>query len=147
MADEGRSWSGKERNRCFLNTGQARFADVSATTGLDFLDDGRALAVTDWDGDGDLDLFLVNRTAPQVRFLRNDWENGNHWLRLRLVGTDCNRDAIGARVELYRKGLPGKDMRTVYAGCSFLSQSSKWVHFGLGRNTDIQRVVVRWPGG
>lgn len=146
MADEGRSWSGNERNRCFLNTGQTRFADVSALSGLDSVDDGRALAVSDWDGDGDLDLFQVNRTAPQVRFLRNDWQDGSRWLALRLVGTECNRDAIGARVELYRKGLPHKDMRTVYAGCSFLSQSTKWVHFGLGENTDIGRVVVRWPG-
>jgi tetratricopeptide (TPR) repeat protein len=124
-----------------------RFADVSATTGLDFLDDARAIVVTDWDGDGDLDLFQVNRTAPQVRFLRNDWDSGHHWLALRLVGTTCNRDAIGARVELYRNGVAGKDVRTIYAGSSFLSQSSKWVHFGLGENADIQQVVVRWPGG
>ena len=147
LVDEGRSWSGYERNRCFLNTGQLRFADVSATTGLDFLDDARTTAYVDWDGDGDLDLFQINRTAPQVRFLRNDWRNGNHWLAVRLVGTECNRDAIGARVRLFRKGVSQIDIRTVRAGNAFLSQSSKWVHFGLSDNTDIQRIVVHWPGG
>ncbi len=147
LVDQGRSWSGYERNCCFLNTRQMRFADVSATTGLDFLDDARATAATVWDGVGDLDLFQVNRTGPQVRFLRNDWDSGHHWLALRLVGTTSNRDAIGARVELYRNGLAGKDVRTIYAGSSFLSQSSKWVHFGLGENTDIRELVVRWPGG
>ena len=49
LVDEGRSWSGNERNRCFLNTGQVRFADVSATTGLDFLDDARTTAHVDWE--------------------------------------------------------------------------------------------------
>ena len=147
LVDEGRSWSGYERNRCFLNTGQVRFADVSATTGLDFLDDARATSYVDWDGDGDLDLFQTNRTAPQVRFLRNDWTNGNHWLALRLVGTECNRDAIGARVRLYRQGVSEIDIRSVRAGNAFLSQSSKWIHFGLSDNTNLKRVVVDWPGG
>ena len=147
MVDEGRSWSGHERNRCFLNTRRTRFANISAAVGLDFLDDARAIASVDWDHDGDLDLIQMNRTGPQLRYLQNDWSNGHHWLSVRLVGIDCNRDAIGARVELYRRGLDGKDVRTLYAGSSFLSQSSKWIHFGLGQDDSIERLVVRWPGG
>lgn len=147
MATEGKSWSGNERNCCFLNTAQTRFADISATSGLDFLDDGRAVAVVDWDHDGDLDLLQMNRTAPQVRFMRNDWPTQNGWLALKLIGTTCNRDAIGSRVRLYRKEIPGFDSRTLYAGSSFLSQSSKWIHFGLGRNEKIEKVEVSWPGG
>jgi tetratricopeptide (TPR) repeat protein len=146
MVNEGMSWSGSERNRCFLNTAGIRFANISATSGLDFLDDARAIATVDWDGDGDLDLFQVNRTGPQVRFLRNQWEHDHHWLALRLEGTRCNRDAIAARVELFRKGVSAPDIRTVRAGSSFLSQSSKAIHFGLGSETDIERVVVHWPG-
>ena len=147
MLNEGMSWSGHERNCCFLNTTNLRFANISATAGLDWSDDGRAFAVVDWDQDGDLDLFQTNRTAPQIRFLRNDWNNGNHFLAIRLEGTESNRDAIGARVKLYRDGVPGSDMRTLYAGSSFVSQSSKWVHFGLGQNTKIDKLVVQWPGG
>jgi len=100
MVRQGLSWSGHERNCCFLNTGAARFANVSAASGLDFDDDGRALAVVDWDHDGDLDVWLSNRTGPRVRFLRNDTPTGNHFLALKLEGRTCNRDAIGARVEV-----------------------------------------------
>jgi tetratricopeptide (TPR) repeat protein/peroxiredoxin len=147
MANEGKSWSGNEPNCCFLNTGKLRFADVSATSGLDYLDDGRAIAAVDWDEDGDLDLLQLSRTAPQLRFLRNDWQGSPHWLSLQLQGVRCNRDAIGARVLITRKGVEGVDARTLYAGSSFLSQSSKWVHFGLGDNAQIQQLVVIWPGG
>ena len=59
----GSSWSGYERNCCFLNTG-GQFVSASHVSGLDHADDGRGLAVTDWDQDGDLDLWFRNRTAP-----------------------------------------------------------------------------------
>ncbi|NIP94492.1 MAG: hypothetical protein GWO24_14035, partial [Akkermansiaceae bacterium] len=68
---EGRSFSGHEKNCCFLNTGGGRFADVSAAVGLAFDDDGRAVSVCDWDFDGRQDLWVTNRTAPRVRLLRN----------------------------------------------------------------------------
>jgi tetratricopeptide (TPR) repeat protein len=157
LISRGASLSGRERDCCFLNTGKPRFADVSAAIGLDLIDDGRGLALVDWDQDGDLDLWYANRTGPRVRMMRNDVDAGNHFLAVRLEGTTCNRDAIGARVELYLKEtLSGESLsggeeaprliRTLRAGEGFLSQSSKWVHFGLGKTTAIDRMVVRWPG-
>ena len=147
---QGRSHSGNERNCCYLNTGKTVFADVSAATHLDLIDDGRAVALCDWDQDGDLDVWLVNRTAPQVRFLRNDMPKGNHFLDVRLAGDpqkNCSRDAIGARVELYLSGATTrKRIKTLSAGDGFVSQSSKWIHFGLGQEEAIERLVVRWPG-
>ena len=83
---EGRSFSGRERNCCFLNTGGKRFATVSAISGFDFIDDGRGIAVTDWDSDGDLDMWISNRNAPRLRLMRNDLVTPNHFLRMRLVG-------------------------------------------------------------
>jgi len=131
-----------------LNLGNARFSNIAAVSGLDFLDDGRGLAVVDWDQDGDLDLWMTSRIAPQLRFLRNDVPAENHFLALRLVGHPSNRDAIGARVELtVRQGTPRLRVKTLRAGEGFLSQSSKWLHFGLGRSAAIDRVVVRWPHG
>ena len=56
----GRSYSGHERNCCFLNVKGERFANVSMVTGFDFPDDGRAVAVCDWDNDGDQDLYVAN---------------------------------------------------------------------------------------
>ena len=189
MNSKGSSWSGHERHCAFLNTGGGRFANVSAVSGFDFADDGRGVAYTDWDLDGDLDLWISNRTAPRVRYLRNDTTGDHHFLALRLEGRTCNRDAIGARVEVVTRArgaesgihpaerTPGtkveeeskesrrsvdprgasagpthrtshsKLTKTLYAGHGFLSQSSKWLHFGLDRHGDIVRVVVRWPGG
>ncbi len=62
MISQGASFSGRERNRCFLNTHAEKFADVSAVAGLDLIDDGRGIALVDWDHDGDLDLWLTSRT-------------------------------------------------------------------------------------
>jgi thiol-disulfide isomerase/thioredoxin len=147
---KGRSFSGKERNCCFLNTRGRRFADVSAATGLDHIDDGRTVALVDWDHDGDLDVWLANRTGPRIRFLRNDVPTSHHWISLRLVGDPeqgTNRDAIGARVQITLDGdTPRTLHRSLRAGEGYLSQSSKWVHFGLGDATKITRLTVRWPG-
>ena len=148
MVRRGRSFSGHERNCSFLNLGDGRFADISANSGFDFPDDGRALASCDWDGDGDLDFWVANRNAPQVRLLQNRLATTNHYVTLRLVGTNCNRDAIGARVEV---SLPGSDttplIQTLRAGEGFLAQSSKSLHFGLGAADRVADIVVHWPGG
>ncbi|HEY3177121.1 MAG TPA: tetratricopeptide repeat protein [Candidatus Polarisedimenticolia bacterium] len=145
---EGESFNGRERKCAFLNTRGGRFATVSASTGLDFIDDGRGVAVTDWDSDGDLDLWLENRTGPRLRFARNDLPAGGPgFLMLKLEGVTCNRDAIGARLELYVDGGRSPVIQTLRAGEGYLSQSSKWIHFGLGASPRIDRLVVRWPGG
>lgn len=148
---EGRSWSGHEANCVFLNTGTERFANVSAVSGLNFIDDARGIAVTDWDQDGALDLWLANRSAPQTRFLHNQGPK-RHFVALRLKGTTSNGDAIGARVELFipeeqGEGPARRYLRTLHAADGFLSQSSKWIQFGLGDVNAIDRVEVRWPGG
>jgi Flp pilus assembly protein TadD/thiol-disulfide isomerase/thioredoxin len=149
MMLQGRSFSGHERNCCFLNTGSAegRFANISALSGLDYDDDGRALSVVDWDHDGDLDVWISNRNAPQLRFLRNDNPAANRYVSLKLVGDGrtVNRDAIGARVEVTVAGQSTPFIKTVRAGEGFLAQSSKWLHFGLGQSEKILNVVVHWP--
>jgi|TARA_B110000879_G_scaffold184815_1_gene244739 tetratricopeptide (TPR) repeat protein len=150
MMRRGRSYSGRERNCVFLNTAKPdeRFANISATSGIDLPDDGRALVATDWDHDGDLDVWISNRNAPRLRFFRNDVPSEHHHLTLRLQGTTktTNRDAIGARIEvILTDGRPL--IKTLRAGQSFLSQSTKWIHFGLGDAESIESVKVQWPGG
>jgi tetratricopeptide (TPR) repeat protein len=125
-----------------------QFTDISGVSGFDFPDDARALAVVDWDHDGDLDVWVSNRTGPQVRFLRNNDVSQNHFLSIKLEGTHCNRDAIGARVTVELAGeQPKRLFQTLKAGESYLSQSSKWLHFGLGRSDAVTSVEVRWPSG
>ncbi|MCI0652306.1 MAG: tetratricopeptide repeat protein [Planctomycetes bacterium] len=145
MIQEGLSWSGRERNCSFLHTGGPRFADVSAITGLDFDDDARAAGMVDWDHDGDVDLWIANRTGPRLRFLRNNAGASKGFVQFLLRGTKCNRDAIGARVELYSPA--GRRIQTLRAGEGFIAQSSKWLHFGLNGARAIDKLVVRWPGG
>ena len=146
LVDEGAAWSGNERNCCFLNTRTPAFANVSAATGLDYADDGRAVALTDWDLDGRLDIWVTNRTAPRVRFLRNSAPGTSHFVLFKLRGSHGNRDAVGARLEL-RLGDGSRQIRTARAGDGYLAQSSKWLHFGLGEVSEIVEAVVRWPGG
>ena len=144
----GNSFSGREPNSCFLNTREGRFADVSMISGFGLTDDARSLASVDWDDDGDLDLWVTNRTAPRVRLLRNDYDAGTHALTLQLEGDPAqraNRDAIGAVVEVTRAD-DLKLTKAVVAGNGFLSQSTKRLNFGLGVNPVIKQVRVRWPG-
>ena len=143
----GRSLSGHERNCLFLNTGGKRFATASSIGGFDFEDDGRAIAECDWDFDGDIDLWVANRTAPQIRYLENQVGSQKGFVAFRLRGTKSNRDAIGARVELETDSSVGVLVQGLRAGEGFLAQSSKVVHFGLGDAKQITRLVVHWPNG
>ncbi|MCC6406709.1 MAG: CRTAC1 family protein [Planctomycetes bacterium] len=139
------SYNGRERNCVYLNVGGGRFADVTAASGIDYVEDSRAVARCDWDGDGREDLWLKSRTAPRLRFLHNRALRAGHWLAIDLVGRTCNRDAIGARVTVEAGGK--RFVRTLYAGEGYLAQSSKRLHFGVGDATAIERVTVRWPWG
>ena len=153
--DEGLSFSGSERNCVFLNLGASlnlgeaggAFANASAVSGLDFPDDGRGVAFLDLEGDGDLDVAISNRTAPRLRLMRNELPAGDRFVALRLEGDGAgtNRDAVGARVELAT--TDGVLRRSVRAGEGFLSQSSRWLHFGLGDADVAGGVTVHWPGG
>ncbi len=146
----GKSFSGYERNALFLTQKGKGFAEVAGLLGVDFDDDARSVAVVDWDQDGDLDLWVANRTAPQVRLLRNNQPSINSFVAIRLIGNGktTNRDAIGARLTLLRNSdSQYKQIRTVHAGDGFLAQSSAWSHFGLGEAIDDLQLSVRWPGG
>jgi len=138
---QGYSWSGNERHAVFLNLGDGRFADASRASGLDLADDGRALALVDWDFDGDQDLFLTNRNGPRVRFFENRVEEKPPRFALRLED-EVGRVVIGARVEVRSEGPTGPGvMRTLRAGGGYLAQSSRWLHFprpGVA--------FVTWPG-
>ncbi len=148
LIGEGRSFSGNERNCAFLNTRVERFATVSSISGLDFPQDGRAVAAADWDFDGRVDFWLTNRNAPRVRFLRNETASPADYLLLSLKGVEANRDAIGARVEVSHPVRLPAQVFTLRAGEGFLAQSSKWLHIGLGTTHDMPvQVTVHWPGG
>jgi hypothetical protein len=80
-----------------------------------------------------------------VSLLSNESETSGHWLRVRLVGRSCNRDAIGARVIL--RGDGGSQTRQVKGGTSYLSTNDTVLHFGLGDQTHADYIDIHWPGG
>jgi tetratricopeptide (TPR) repeat protein len=142
---EDYSWGGRERKCFHVACDDGTFADISAAAGVDYGEDGRAFCVMDLDRDGRPDLCLKNRTSPQVRILQNVWPGGGKSLWLLLEGARSNRDAIGARVTL--RTAKGVRMKEVAAGSLFLSQSSRWLCFGLGDDPGEVRGEARWPGG
>ena len=118
-----------------------------AKTGADFQKRmvGRGAAMADIDADGDLDLILFS-SGGKPRLLRNDQKSGHHWLRLRLRGTKCNKDAIGAVVNVT---LPNSTVlsRTVMPTRSYQSQTELPVTFGLGSAEIVKEIAIRWPDG
>lgn len=147
LARAGFSLFGSQRNRCYLSIGKLGFANFSSASGVDFLEDARAVATTDWDEDGDVDVVMTTRNGPRLRILLNQTQSGNHFLQFKLMGTTSNLDAIGSRVELFLEGKPAPLVKFVSAGSGNLSQSSKRLCFGLGQQSQIQKAVVTWPDG
>jgi len=139
------TWSGYERNIFYANNHDGTFSDISGVVGLDFLEDGRAFALADFDHDGRQEVFLKNRNAPQLRLLRNGMEDLPPSIAFRLRGTKSNRDAIGAIVTL--ETGQGRQTRSVQGGSGFLSQHSKDLFFGLGAARGPVAASIHWPSG
>jgi len=131
----------------FWNCGGAcaqRFRLLDTTADLREPRVARGAAYADIDGDGDLDLAMVQNGRGAV-LLRNDQETGHHWLRLKLVGTSANRDALGAEVTLRAGGVT--QYRRVHPSRGYLSQVELPLTFGLGAATTVDELTVTWPGG
>ena len=130
----------------FRNLGDGTFENVSGRLGADFRlpRASRGAAVGDFDNDGDLDI-LVNHCGEAPQLLRNDGGNANHWLEILLIGTRSNRDAVGARVSLSAGRLLLHRQRK--GGMSYQSAQDPRLHFGLGPNTKVDAVEIRWPSG
>jgi hypothetical protein len=130
----------------FLNRGAGTFRDASLDVGPDFGQPrvGRGLAYGDFDCDGDLDLLLTTNHGPAYLF-RNDQRTGNNSIRFRLLGTQSNRDAIGATVRIEYAGISRS--RMVKSGSSYLSQSELPLTFGLGKDDHVGRITIQWPNG
>ncbi len=139
----------EQPSQLFWNCGpkaKACFAPVDPTAAGDLGKAlvGRGSAFADIDADGDLDL-VITQVGRRPVLLRNDQELGHEWVRVKLVGTKANRDAIGAIVELQAGGITQRQQ--VMPTRSYLSQSELPVTFGLGAAKKVDAVRILWPGG
>jgi enediyne biosynthesis protein E4 len=130
----------------FLNNGKGIFHEVATEIGRGFSQPkvGRGLAYGDFDCDGDLDLIMTCNNGP-AHLYRNDQMTGNRSIRIRLVGTKSNRDAIGANVRVFQGN--SAQSRMVKSGSSYLSQSELPLTFGLGKRDRVDHLVIDWPSG
>jgi len=135
----------RQTNHLLVNAG-GRFDDATATSGpgLAIARSYRGAAFGDYDNDGDMDIF-VTALGEGALLLRNDSPRQGHYLEIRLIGTDSNRDAVGARVTITAGGR--KQIRERHGGGSYLSASDPRLHFGLGGSRTVDLLEVRWPGG
>ena len=135
----------RQPNQLFLNDGKGRFAETGGHGDYFSVPNvSRGSAVGDFNNDGKLDL-LVTNCGGKADLLENRTEGSGNWIRFRLRGTHCNRDAVGARVILGTGGL--KLTRELRSAGSYLSQNDPRLHFGLGQRTRIDSIRISWPCG
>lgn len=132
-----------EENLVFRNLGDLEFEPVGREWGLDHTGVSFGSAFGDLDGDGDLDIVFNNHQAG-VTLMRNDGLSGNRVI-IELSGKQSNRFGVGATVEL--ESASGRQVRSLVLIRGYLSNSEPVCHFGLGDDTGISRLSVRWPSG
>jgi hypothetical protein len=135
-----------QEDQLFENNGDGKFKEISNNLGKYFQEEhvGRGACIGDYDNDGDMDIYIANLNSHGI-FLRNNKGNQNNWLILNLIGTTSNRDAIGARVKLTSGGKSQTTQEKSTTG--YLSQNDHRIHFGLAKNSIVEKIEIKWPSG
>jgi hypothetical protein len=131
--------------RLFLGGPSGTFHESAAPLGIDDRVGGCGVVIFDYDGDGDLDVFVANNNGPNHLWRNDGGRAAGHFMAIRVEGDSPNRNAIGANVFLTAGGRT--QIRTVRAGSNYASQDPIELHFGLGNPGRIDRLRVAWPDG
>jgi len=143
-AMDNRSLSGYQQKHVWLNDGAGKFLDVAQAVGVTDTYDGRAVALADLWNRGVLDVVVANQRGPLLVY-KNTVSPDNKWIEFELEGTKSNRSAIGAEVTLFWNGQ--HQVQEVSGGSGFSAQNQRRLHFGLGKDPQIEKAVIRWPSG
>jgi enediyne biosynthesis protein E4 len=127
----------------YRNLGSGRFLNVSSLLGHG-KHVGRGAGFGDLDNDGRVDVVISNLDG-QPNVLMNRYESNNHWILVRCIGTEGNRNALGSRVTIVTE--LGNQTGEVHSGGSYLSSGDQRLHFGLGQVKEIKELRITWPGG
>jgi hypothetical protein len=136
----------RQRKLLYRNLRDGRFEDVTLASGVDAagLHSSRGAAAADLYNDGRISV-VVNELHEKPSLLVPEAPAPNHWIGVQLIGTQSNRDGIGARVEVEAGGL--RQIDEIRSGGSYLSQNDLRLHFGLGSAARVSRITIRWPSG
>jgi hypothetical protein len=143
-AFDGRSLSGYQQKKVWMNDGAGKFEDVAQAVGVTDRHDGRSVALADLWNTGALDAVVANQSGPLLIY-KDLVAPDRDWIEFDLEGTRSNRSAIGARVTLYWNGR--EQVQSVSGGSGFASENERRLHFGLGNNAHIEKAVIHWPSG
>jgi hypothetical protein len=141
---DGRSLSGFQQKRVWINDGAGQFKEVAQLIGVTDIYDGRSIALADFGNRGVLDAVVANERGPLLLY-RNTVTPDNRWIEFELEGSQSNRSAIGAQATVFWNGQ--QQVQEVSGGSGFCAQNQRRLHFGLGQVTAIDRVEIRWPSG
>ena len=141
---QGRSLSGYQQKKVWINDGAGRFTEVAQAVGVSDTFDGRSIAEADLWNRGALDVIVANQRGPLLLY-RNTVAPENKWIEFELEGAESNRSAIGAVVRVFWNNQ--QQVQEVSGGSGFCAQNQRRLHFGLGRSAQIEKVEIRWPSG
>lgn len=134
--------------QCFCGHSDGRILELKgeqAGTLFDELRLGRGLARLDWNRDGKTDFVATDLERPPL-MAENTSETENHSLRIKLVGTESSRDAIGAKIQVLV--TPGDErFFQLTAGDGYESSNERLIVIGTGQESSVSRVIIRWPSG
>ena len=141
---EGRSLSGYQQKKVWLNDGSGKFVNVATAVGVLDNNDGRSVALVDLWNRGVLDVVVANQKGPLLVY-KNTAATDNKWTDFQLEGSASNRSAIGAQVKLFWNGK--QQIQSVSGGSGFCAQNDRRLHFGLGKNPNVEKAEIRWSSG
>lgn len=141
---EGRSLSGYQKNKIWLNDGAGKFREVADAVGGSLELDSRAVSFADLNNDGNLEILIATQRGP-LKVYKTVTKKDKNWISFRLKGVRSNRSAIGTRAEVVWDGK--RQVQVVQSASGFSAQNQRELHFGLGNAGRVDRVIIEWPSG